>query len=223
MPDPRVETLAGRKIIYDRQVEGHYGVTGIPIKPFMQDKFAGQCEACFRQLVDLLEAKNLGPVGSILTGGISRTGSGSSFHHTNRAFDLDGLILPTQNWVADTFPQRPLIYLGIESVLRQHFGTVLSYDYNDDHHDHFHFDNGRVPGFKNLAKSHVIYLQNAIFFAYQIQIGRDGVWGPETRSRSDELRAELGIGAFSQRDNWLEFLDRVANDALDLEVQIIPV
>lgn len=219
MANVRISALANVPMLYDRQIEGHYGVTGIPFRPFMHPTFAELCDACFNDLFQLFSNHGL-TVSAILSGGVGRAGTGPSFHHQNRAFDLDGLVMVGGNWVANTFPQRPLMYLAIESVLRQHFGTVLSYDFNAAHEDHFHFDDGRMPGFKNLAKSHVIFLQNVIFFVYGIDIGIDGVWGPETNVRSRELRDELGIGPFSDLSNWQEFLRRVSNDALKLELAV---
>lgn len=216
MADIRIETLAGLPILYDRQVEGHYGVTGIRTHPFINPVFAQECEAAFSQIVQMIDASPLGPVESILTGGISRSGNGPSYHHKNRAFDLDGFVLPGDNWVADTFPSRPVLYLAIESILRLNFGTVLSYDYNAAHEDHFHFDNGTTPRFKRDAKSHVIYLQNALVFIYGIRVGRDGVWGPETRDASDIVRGELGIGGFSDKENWFAFCRATSQAAMAL-------
>ena len=221
----RIDTLGGKQLLYDRSVPGHYGVTGVKFRPFIDDDFAAECETCFTELFALFAAHGMAEVDAILSGGVGRSGSGTSYHHKNRAFDLDGFVMPGGNWVADTFPVRPHLYLAIESILRRHFGTVLSYDYNAAHQDHFHFDNGRAPGFKINAKSHVIYLQNVIFFVYDIPIGRDGVWGPETSGAATDLRKELGIGPFSDLANWMEFLSRAAADALERELGIpdIPV
>lgn len=223
MPDIRISSLGGAPLLYDRKVPGHYGKTGIPFRPFIQSSFAGECNAAFAELFGLFQQKGVGPATAILSGGVGRSGSGTSYHHKNRAFDLDGLVMDAGNWVADTFPERPLLYLAIESILRRHFGTVLAYDYNADHEDHFHFDNGRAPGFKNLAKSHVIYLQNALFFVYDIPVGRDGVWGPETSGASTDLRNNLGIGPFSTLANWMKFLEVTASEAIDKELAIPPI
>ena len=120
----------------------------------------------------------------------------------------------------NTFPQRPHLYLGIEAVLRKHFGKVLSYDYNRDHEDHFHFDNGTSVGFKKAAKSHVIFVQNAVALVFQVAIGRDGVWGPQTEAAVNKVRGDLGIGGLSTKANWLEFLDAIAENALANEKAI---
>ena len=220
MADVRVTTLGGKPLLYDRKVNGHYGVTGVPFRPFMQQRFATESDACFTELFALFQAKGMPDVSHILSGGVGRSGTGTSLHHRNRAFDLDGLVMDGGNWVADTFPQQPLIYLAIESILRRHFGTVLNYDYNSAHEDHFHFDNGRTPGFRNLAKSNVTYIQNVLVFVYDIRVGRDGVWGPETDGAVRTLRRRLGIGPFSNTDNYMAFLQGAAGEALDLHLGI---
>src|SRR5918996_1587969 len=190
MADIRVDNFAGKPLLYDRSTPSHYGVGGIAYRPLVNPDFAAGCEACFVELVDKLDKKAGLQVTKILSGGVNRAGTGASFHHKNRAFDFDGLLFDDgSNWVANSFPARPQLYLGIEAVLRKHFGTVLSYDYNKAHQDHFHFDNGTAVGFKQAAKSHVIFLQNVVAFAYGSRIGRDGVWGPETESAVKALRA----------------------------------
>ncbi len=218
MADVKISTLGGKPLLYDRSAPGHYGVGGVPTQPFMNPVFARECDAMFTELVDRLKADAGLEVSKILTGGVSRSGTGASLHHQNRAFDLDALLFKDgSNWVSTTFPQRPQLYLGIEAVLRRHFGTVLSYDYNRAHQDHFHFDNGTPVKFKSAAKSHVIFIQNVIALVYQTRVGRDGVWGPETERELKTLRQRLGIGALSEVANWKAFLTRVAQDAMAQE------
>lgn len=216
MADVRVDSFAGLPILYDRQVAGHYGVTGIKIRPFVNRKFAEETEAFFQHLVSAMNSAGFGPIDSILTGGISRAGIGPSLHHKNRAFDLDGLVLPRGNWVADTFPDRPVLYLAIESVLRQHFGTVLAYTYNKDHEDHFHFDNGTALGFKRHAKSHVMFLQYCLTLIFGIKVGLDGVWGPETSGATKLVLGELGIGSIETKKNWALLLADIERRAFSL-------
>ena len=218
MTDIRVDNFAGKRLLYDRSAPGHYGRTGVAFRPSVNPEFARKCEACFSELVRRLDQTADLTVASILSGGVSRSGTGTSYHHRNRAFDFDGLLFTDQsNWVANTFPQRPQIYLGMEAILRKHFGTVLTYDYNRAHEDHFHFDDGTAVGFKVAAKSHVIFIQNAVAFVYGRSISRDGVWGPTTESALRTLRTELGVGPLSTAGNWLAFLDAIADDALALD------
>lgn len=218
MADVRIDKLAGKSLFYDRVTQADYGVGGVPYRPYVNPNFAHECDDCFSELIsDLSQHAGL-KVETILTGGVSRSGSGSSYHHQNRAFDLDGLLFEGgSNWVATSFPQRPLLYLGMEAILRRHFGTILSYDYNRAHQDHFHFDNGTSIGLKTAAKSHVIFLQNVLVFVYQQNIGRDGVWGPNTNAAVRGVREAMNIGGLSQLQNWRTFLKQVAKDAFELE------
>lgn len=222
MPDIRVEKFAGKPLLYDRSSPAHYGTGGIPFRPFVNEAFAQRCEECFAELVDRLRRRANLTIASILSGGVSRAGTGSSFHHKNRAFDLDAFLFEDgSNWVANTFPQRPQLYLGIEAVLRKHFGTVLSFDYNRAHEDHFHFDDGTQTGFKAAAKSHVIFIQNVIALVYGTAIGRDGVWGPNTEAALRTLRTRLGIGSISDRNNWRALLDAIADEAMGLDTETV--
>lgn len=217
----RVREVADLPLLYDRRPPSNYGVTGIPVHPFINTEFAVEVELAMRQVVLALQGAGLGTARAILFGGIGRSGTGKSLHHTNRAFDLDGLMFTdAENWVADTFPVQPLIYLGIEAVLRQHFGTVLTYMYNSDHQDHFHFDNGERVGFVRHSKSRVLFLQNALSHVFDTPVGIDGVYGPATADAERRIRRELGIGGFSKLGNWVAFLSAVEELALNRQAQI---
>lgn len=218
MARQRYSSLGGVGLLYDRKVPGHYGVTGVPYRPWIDVAFAKETDRAFEQLFASLAAASVGKVKAILSGGVGRQGAGSSLHHKNRAFDLDGLIFDDgTTWVADTFPHRPMLYLGIEAVLRQHFGTILGYDYNAAHEDHFHFDNGDKVGFKKHSRSRVIFLQNTLYFLFDMDVGRDGVYGPETAGAERQVRTELGIGGFSVLQNWVAYLETCVDVAFARE------
>lgn len=203
----RIDNIANLHILYDRDPASNYGLTGFAVRPYIDDNFSMDVTQAFQHLTQSLVQNGVGQPTSILFGGIARSGNGSSYHHKNRAFDFDGLVFAdAENWVANSFPIHPFIYLGIEAVLRQHFGTVLSYDYNADHQDHFHFDNGTRPGFQRFSKSRVLFLQNAMRYLFDFPVGIDGVYGPETSGAEKRIRSELGLGGFSEPDNWMAFL-----------------
>ncbi|MEM1078667.1 MAG: extensin family protein [Pseudomonadota bacterium] len=221
MARARFSQLGGLPLLYDRNPALNYGITGIPFSPWIDTTFARQADAAFHQIVSSLSGVGLGEATAILSGGVGRSGNGPSLHHQNRAFDLDGLTFEEgQNWVADTFPSRPLIYIGIEAILRQHFGTVLSYQYNAAHRDHFHFDNGRAVGFRRDARSHTLFLQNSFKYLFDEMLGIDGVYGPETASVERRVRAELGVGGLSNRANWLDYLGTCVELALNREAEM---
>ncbi|MBD9371674.1 extensin family protein [Rhizobium sp. ARZ01] len=217
----RVESIAGLPLFYDRFNGTSYGQHAVAMRPFIDNNFLDQCTACFAEMQQVL-AKHGFEITQIWSGGVGREGAGVSYHHRNRAFDLDALIFKDgSRWLADTFPARPFIYLAIEAVLRLHFGTVLNHDYNQAHRDHLHFDNGTAPRFKRDARSHTLFVQHALVKLFNQSVGADGVFGPETEQALNRVRRTLGIGSFSDKSNWFAFLQEVAGTALDYERSIV--
>lgn len=222
----RVEEFDGIPLYYDRYKADSYGVSARPMRPYIDQQFSKTCVDLFQELRAVLNAAGLNIV-QIWSGGVGRSGSGNSYHHKNRAFDLDALIFEDgSKWVAKTFPEQPFLYLAIEAILRRHFGTVLSYDFNRAHEDHFHFDNGTVVGFKRSARSHVLFLQHCLVKLFNQDIGSsgaDGVYGGDTETALNRVRRELSIGGLSEKENWLSFLTTCADTALEMEHGIVTV
>ncbi|MCB1342874.1 MAG: extensin family protein [Pseudooceanicola sp.] len=220
----RIDNIAGLPLLYDRKPASNYGKTGFVMRPYIDTDFSVEVETAFRKLLDNIRDAGFGAVKAILSGGIGRAGTGPSYHHRNRAFDLDGLVFDDGDiWVADTFPERPYFYLGVEATLRQHFGTILTYLYNSDHENHLHFDNGDSVKFVRYSKSRVLFLQNAIQLLYDIPVGIDGVYGPETEQAERRMRQDLGLGGFSDKSNWVKFLALAASEAFDREMAAIRI
>jgi Extensin-like protein C-terminus len=212
----KVSQLAGIPIHYDRFKEEDYGQPGHPYSVHMTYSLHKKLEACFSELFSEMPAE-FGSAKYILTGGAYVQKPG--YHGLGRAFDLDGLVWEDRAWVADTFPHHPQLYLGIESIVRQHFGTVLTYSYNDAHEDHMHLDDGSDVGFEQMSKSRVVYVQNALHYVHGIPVGRDGVWGPETESAMNMARKDLRLGSFSDKANWAAFLKATAARAFETVLQ----
>ncbi|WP_299847781.1 extensin family protein [uncultured Paracoccus sp.] len=217
MPRIRIKTIAGVPILYDRDPPENYGRTGYPVEPWIDSDFSIQAEKMFSQLFLALQSSGFGSVTHLLYGGIGRVGGGKpSYHHDNRAFDLDALRFSNNRvWVATSFPPYPHLYLAIESVVRQHFGTVLGYGYNAAHRDHIHFDNGEPPGFNRMAKSRVMFLQRALHYMFDESLAIDGVYGPQTRQVETRVRKLLGLETLTTRANWISFLGTAGGIALD--------
>lgn len=220
----RIDNLADLPLYYDRYKEGSYGVSAVPYRPYINERFLEGCEACFEELKTKLDAAGF-TIKQVWSGGVGRDGSGTSYHHTNRAFDLDALVLDDDTmWVADTFPERPFLYLAIESYLRRHFGTVLNYEFNSAHEDHFHFDNGESVGYARRTRSHTLYVQNTLLRLFHLDIGSsgvDGIDGPDTQAALRKARKRLGIGGLSNKDNWMAYLDACGQEALLSEKSIV--
>ncbi len=224
MPLIRVDNLAGIPLFYDRYSSSSYGVSAVPMRPYIDNQFHASCVNCVQELSNVLTNSGF-TITQIWSGGVGRSGTGRSYHHKNRAFDLDALIFDDDSrWVADTFPQRPFLYLAIEAVLRRYFGTVLNYDYNAAHEDHFHFDNGTSVKFKRDARSHVVFLQHCLVKLFNQNIGQsgvDGVYGGDTEAALNRARRDLGIGGLSNVENWRNFLQACATAALESESGIV--
>ncbi|MGI9364099.1 MAG: extensin family protein [Rhizobiaceae bacterium] len=217
----RIDNIAGIPLYYDRYKSDSYGKSAVPMRPYINQAFLNRCTPCFDKLSSFLGTYGKG-IEQIWSGGVGRAGTGTSYHHTNRAFDLDALILADgDRWIATSFPERPHIYVAIESFLRTQFGTVLNYQYNAAHQYHFHFDNGTNPGFNKYSKSRVTYLQNAIKYGFGGSLAVDGVWGPQTEVQTKLALKALGLGSLSINANWQSFLLETAKSCMDSEMAIV--
>ena len=134
--------------------------------------FYGKLSACFAELWTVA-----GTADVITSAGAYHEKPG--FHGKGRAFDLDALFWPGRTLV--TRDDHNDLYLGVEAVIRRHFGTVLDYLYNAAHRDHYHFDDGSRVGFRSSSRSMVLYAQAALNAFEGAGLAIDGIWGPLTR------------------------------------------
>ncbi|SHH61544.1 extensin family protein [Ferrimonas marina] len=201
----RFNALAGIPLHYDRYLPPSphvYGTRGKQLFFKAAPRMLGALEACFEQLSSECP---MGRPQVITTAGawVSKGGS----HGKGIGFDLDGLHWEGNQWIATSYPQSPSFYLGIESVLRQHFGTVLGFNYDRRHEDHFHIDLGTAVGFNRYSKSRTEYVQACLLHLHGYQIDIDGRYGPDTTATVKEALADLQIsGGLSSKENWHQFL-----------------
>lgn len=207
--------LANTPIHYDRYDPGSgfgYGTRGKPFKPRATPEMINTLEACFN---DIFTQSPFGTAEIITSAGAFVEKPG--YHGLGQAFDLDGIFWNTEQFVALNYLKQPHLYLAIESIARQHFGTVLNYNYNAAHQDHLHLDIGSSVGFQKMSKSRVEYLQSSLFFVHGYQLGIDGVWGPETEKVAKAALTELGIGStLAKRESWIAFLQATASNGFNL-------
>jgi len=209
--------LAGAGLHYDRYdpESGHgYGTRGKPFSPRATVDMADRLDECFRAL--FFQAPH-GNADVVTSAGAYVNKPGQ--HGKGRAFDLDGIFWAETQLIAIEYPAKPHLYLAVESVLRQYFGTVLNFNYNRAHEDHFHMDLGTSVGFNRMSKSRVEYLQASMFYVHDMQVGVDGIWGPETGSASRIVLSDLGVtGGLSTKANWLKYLDMTAAKAFERHI-----
>lgn len=206
--------LAGVPLHYDRYPpeSGYgYGTRGKPFKPRATRAMVETLDACFSMLFD---QSPLGRAEVITSAGafVSKPG----YHGLGEAFDLDGIFWKENHLVALQYPHKPHLYLAVESILRQKFGTVLGYHYNSAHRDHLHMDMSTRVKFDKMSKSRVEYLQGSLLYVHGYEVGIDGVWGTQTEEVARAALAELGIGSLTVRENWTAFLDVTASRAFQL-------
>ena len=211
----------GVPVHYDRlDPPFHYGSEG-KLATFAVEK-------SFENLLDdaLAEVWTKCPLGKaniILSAGSFVCKSGQ--HGKGRAFDLDGIwwgdrLLLTKNYRLDA-----RAYLGVEAILRKHVGTVLNFEYNDAHQDHWHLDSGTNPGFRANSRSRVLFLQMALSKLFGKPVKVDGRIGDETRGGVRDVLHDLGLATAAQLStdgktdsklarNWKAFLDAAAKEGL---------
>ncbi|WP_420608990.1 extensin family protein [Candidatus Poriferisodalis sp.] len=87
----------------------------------------------------------------------------------------------------------------VEACLRKFFGTVLNRNYDDDHADHFHVDDGACVGFNLGLKSHVVFLQDCIEAFTDVRLSKDnlgrhfGTYDATTKKGYRALMSDLGM------------------------------
>jgi len=202
-------SLAGVPVNYAREPVAPYGTRGKAHTFNCTPGFRQKLEACF---AELFSVSPLGRAEVITSAGTLVAKPG--FHGLGRAFDLDALFYPGRDFVTLRYPTDQKFYLGVDAILRKHFGTVLNFLYNSDHHDHLHVDDGSEVGFVKSSKSRVFFVQAALTHALNVPVDIDGAFGPQTAGGLGTAFERLGItGDIGTREVWLEFLSRVAAEA----------
>src|SRR5206468_11823507 len=146
------------------------------------DPFETELDDCFQELWHICP---LGQAEVIASGGawVEKPG----FHGQGRAFDLDGIVWAGKGFVTlhDGFQGGDQVfYYAVEAIVRRHFGTVLDYNYDIDHRDHLHLDDGTAIGFQPGSSSRVKFLQGALTHVYRSEerrVGKEcrGRWWPD--------------------------------------------
>ena len=207
--------LAGIPVHYDRFPEPFsYGTRGKPIKFHCTEPFEQKLHACFQELWQVCP---LGKAEVIASAGTFVDKPGQ--HGLGRAFDLDCIFWTDKSFVTLLFPMDRRFYLGIDAVLRKHFGTVLNFHFNAAHRDHFHIDDSAPTGFFAGHRSRVLFLQMALTFLFESPVAIDGQIGAETNGATREVLVQSGLagaeevgtdGALHAKLNevWMPFLDK---------------
>jgi len=201
-------SVAGVPTHYARAPVAQYGTIGVVRTFHCTHLFFNKLDACF---AELWRVSPHGRAQAVVSAGgqVDKPGS----HGDGRAFDIDAIFWPGKTLVTRDFPTDQNYYLGVEAVLRKHFGVVLDYNYNAAHRDHFHIDDSVAVGFSR-ARSHTLFMQAVCehIFGKTFRGGIDGDFGTGTQTALDEVCAELGVTTpLTVLANWNSFLDGVAS------------
>lgn len=211
-------TLAGVPVHYARYADPRfgYGTRGKPYRFYCDDAFRTQLNQCFDELWRVCP---LGEGEVITSAGCYVDKPGS--HRFGRGFDLDAIFWADTPFITFHYPQDRALYLGVEAILRKHFGTVLNYEYDAAHQDHFDIDNLAPTGFFPQHRSRVLFLQMALTYLFDRPVAIDGRIGPQTNTAVREMIVDLGFADADELDTggavhnrlaavWMDWLDRAA-------------
>ncbi|MGK7928308.1 MAG: peptidoglycan-binding protein, partial [Spirulina sp.] len=210
-------TIAGAKLHSDRIKDSDYGTRGEPYNFQATPMFRHKLDQCFEELWRVCP---FGKANIVTTAGLWIDKPG--MHQQGRAIDLDGLFwnAPRVQFVTlhDGYEGRNRkLYLGIEAILRKHFGRVIDYSYHDNaHRDHFHIDDSCEVGFDPSSEATVEFLQLTLKEVFdEPGVGTvDGCYGPKTKAAIHRVLHHLGItGNLALQAVWLQFLTRSAQTA----------
>ncbi len=197
-------SLAGIPIHYAREPIAPYGSKGVQMIFFCKQTFFEKLEQFVQDLIDLCP---LGPPEVIVTAGVY-VDKPNSKHQLGRAFDLDSIFWSDRSFITKNYPADKAFYLGIEAILRKHFGTVLQYPYDRRHEDHFHFDDGTNPDFNTSWQSYTYFAQTSLNVLFDANLVEDGIWGPETSQAVTNTFNNLGINTpITTKVNWIAYLE----------------
>lgn len=203
--------INGIPLHYARLTNHPYGTRGEQRNFWVETDFYKKLETAFEEI---FEKCPYGVPEAITTAGIFVDKAGQHGHGT--AFDLDAIFWANESLVTMNYVHQKVLYIGIESFLRKHFGLVLNYLY-PHHEDHWHIDISVPVDFNESSKSETLYVQMAMKHIYGKDIIIDGVWGRQTRGMVNEVFEKLNIATpITTKKNYLKFLDATGNIAFKM-------
>lgn len=208
-PQNYFSELADVPVHYARPPVAPYATRGRSYRFYSVQDFENDLNGCFEEL---WQACPLGQAEVITSAGtyVNKTG----FHSLGRAIDIDAIFWPERDFVTLDYSSDPVFYLGVEAILRRHFGTVLNYLYNEAHHDHFHVDNGSSVKFSPSSRSRVLFLQAALTHVFDMPLLIDGIYGDDTTEAAQGALNQIGSSEDIENVNaWKMLLSSIAEKA----------
>jgi hypothetical protein len=176
--------IAGVPIYYARLPVAQYGTRGQgPRTVRLEPTFKLELENC---LNEIWQKCPLGAPEILVSGGCYVEKAGR--HGEGRAIDIDALWWKgNKSLITDEAETNTKLYLGIEAVLRKHFGTVLDFWYNGAHRDHWHIDNGTTTAWRGGSRARAVFMQVSLNHIFGENLNVDGIAGPATLKALDKV------------------------------------
>ena len=147
----------------------------------------------------------------------------SSWHNAGRAFDLARLRLGDGQQVScrydqwRTGPDRTMAtaqrrYWALAASAHKHFAYVLTYLYDDRHHNHIHLDNGRsgsaMSSFSTRSPAQVQAVQGMLTHLWDSPVEITGRYDAATRGTVATVLDGLEVsGELTDQPTWMALLD----------------
>ena len=205
----------------------YYEITDSPSRFAMEPAFAARLETSFRshwEAAGWAEPARLTSYGTW----IEAADRPPSWHHAGRAFDI-GRILAADGetlvscrydlWRSLTGSARARAegaYWRLAATLHRDFAFVLTYLYDDAHHNHIHVDNGlsgaERSSFRRGMRVQVRDVQAMCRHVWGEPIEITGAWDAPTRRATEAVLEQTDIGGrlTSGDAHWHAFLDATA-------------
>lgn len=230
-PRPHPQVVPAPELTSYRQLAGsqlRYEVDNVPARFPMDAAFASQLDASLRSH---WQARRWGVPGRISCLGTHRRAPGeqaTSWHHAGRAFDLAAVrTTGGRDLVSCRFdrwgdgPEHAAQageYWRIAATLHRDFAYVLTYLYDQAHHDHIHVDNGLSGSERSRftrSRLQVQAVQAMCTYVWGRPVELSGRWDSATADATDEALRSVGAGGRLGRitrsqEAWHAFLSATA-------------
>ncbi|WP_156188227.1 extensin family protein [Arsenicicoccus sp. oral taxon 190] len=217
---PRHDQLAGTRLYYE--------ISGTPTGFRIEPAFAARLSATLARHWTYLPAPAPTQIWSYGAWVRPEDRPRPSWHHAGRAFDLarvrasDGQDLVSCRydlWQNSSGAQRAAIeraYWRMAASLHHDFEFVLTYLYDEAHHNHIHVDDGRSgpagSTFSPGSRVQVQAVQAMCRHVWGHDIRASGSWDDDTRSATQDVLERVGVGGrlTQGQRHWRAFLDGTA-------------
>lgn len=230
-PRPRPTAVASDSLPDYRELGGArlvYEVDGVPSRFPMEPGFGDRLNA---SLLSHWQAAGWARPAELSSYGTWRSGPaagevGSSWHHAGRAFDVgrvtaaDGAQLVSCRYdLWGGGPEHDLqaaAYWRLAATLHRDFEYVLTYLFDEAHHNHIHVDNGRSGDegstFSRGARVQVQAVQAMCRYVWGLPVELSSRWDGPTSDATGEVLRRIGVGGALTRgqESWHAFLTATA-------------